>query len=539
MPRFGFLAALAAVANGSRANSIRAVITIVLDDLGYHDLGFTGSGVATPLLDKLHEEGIEMANYYVTPICTPSRAALLTGRYPIRTGMQGGLTIQQGQSWGLNLNETTLPQIASAAGWDTHAVGKWHLGYAQWQQTPTFRGFGSFYGYYLGAEDYYLHTVGAGYDFHRDTGHRCGQGCSTVDWGANGTYSAFLFAAEAEKIISQYSSPASPPLFLYLAMQSVHAPVQAPEPYVAPYRRIFNDTIRQVHAGMLAVLDEAIGNVTRALEASGLAEDSVVIVTTDNGGPSGTVCGDCNGALNWPLRGGKHTLYQGGVKGTSFVWSKALYGTSPANRSYTGLAHITDWLPTTLAWMGLTGSYTPAPGFQLDGVDQSAAIQAASQLRDVSALALPRSQVLLNVDCTCGGGASLVQGDWKLLLGDPGAPYGWDPAVEGAAQMSSNDFSPSGGTAAPSSPCNQRWPPSPPVIPGLWPLLNHTVALYNITADPQERSDVAAQYPAVVQQLTALIGSYAVEALYPVQNGTVDPAGSYLLHNGSWVPWLP
>jgi arylsulfatase B len=327
--------------------------------------------------------------------------------------------------------------------------------------------------------------------------------------------------------------------------------VQAPASYVAPYVSVFNDTIRRVHAGMLALLDEAVGNVTRALQETGLLDSSVVLTSTDNGGPVGSVqpCGDCNGALNYPLRGGKHSLYQGGVKGTGFVWSSALYGTSPANRTWGGLAHITDWFPTILSWLNV--SHTQDPAFPIHGYDLSAAIAAAaapssssdaSDASSSSSSSSPRPLAVLNIDPTCDGNAAIVTNEsMKLLLGDPGPPWGWDPATE----VPLNDFAEAreiehgsrGAGVGSRSACSQSWPPTPPVS-RLWPLTNTSVYLYNLTAAPREMMDVSAAHPALVQQLTGVLAEFAQGALWPVQNATNDPRGDSKLHNGTWVPWL-
>ena len=269
----------------SSASSPQVVISFIMDDLGYHDLGYTGSKINTPTIDLLHQEGINLNNYYVTPICTPSRASFLTGKTQFSLGLQGGLTVQPMQTWGLNLNETTLPELLLPHNINTHAVGKSHIGYAYWEQTPTFRGFQSFYGYYLGAEDYYTHSLGPnnGYDLHYDATLNCGQNCSIVDWSAKNIYSVNLFTSHVQQLIQNYD-PATGPLYIYVAWQSVHAPIEAPASYVEPYKTIFNETIRQVHAGALSVLDEGILNITNTLKAKGYYDNSVLIFTTDNGG---------------------------------------------------------------------------------------------------------------------------------------------------------------------------------------------------------------------------------------------------------------
>ena len=545
----------------------------MIDDLGFHDLGFTGSGVATPTLDQLHNEGIALSNYYVWTICTPSRGAFLTGRYPFALGLQGSRTIQPLETWGLPLNETTVAQFLDVK-MEARHIGKWHEGGSSWSQTPTYRGFSSSFGYLLGAEDYYTHEV-LGYDMLRSSTKNCGPTCSFSDRSVNGTYSAFVFAAEAQRVIEDYatrraSGETSKDLFLYLAWQSVHAPVQAPDYYVEPYKHIFKDEIRQVHAGMLAILDEGIANVTRALAQAGILNQSVIITTTDNGGPSGTSCGDCNGALNFPLRGGKHSLYQGGVRGTAFVWSEALYGTSPLGRTYNGLAHMSDWLPTMASWADITPQ--PLPGFELHGFDLSENLLATATGTGNSSSS-PREYAILAINPTCNGTAGIVTSDgWKLLLGDPGPPYGWDNSTEvsvlgqdqsaslggrgsihqgGSSQlrvkmadmmMTKNqilNFSLSSkGPPGPMATCADG-SPTPPVV-RLWPLLNETIAgLYYLPTDPREEMDLSEQFPDIVQRLRDLLEPWGrSKQIWPSQNATQDQRGNPKLHKGNLVPWL-
>jgi len=515
-------------------------IVFMIDDLGFHDLGFSGSNILTPALDQLHDEGIALSNYHVTPICTSSRSAFLTGRYPFALGLQGSRTIQPLETWGLPLNETTVAQFLEEKYESSH-IGKWHIGGSSWSQTPTFRGFTSSFGYLLGAEDYFTHEI-LGYDMLRSSSKNCGPSCSISDRSVNGTYSAYVFAAEAERVISDYASrraagETTKDLFLYLAWQSVHAPVQAPDQYVEPYKHIFQDEIRQVHAGMLAVLDEGIANVTRALAQAGILNESVIITTTDNGGPSGTTCGDCNGALNFPLRGGKHSLYEGGVRGTAFVWSEALFGRYPQGRIYNGLSHITDWLPTMLSWTNTT-TPSPLPGFELHGFDLSSYL-AATANGTGNTSSSPRDYAILAINPTCNGTAGIVTSDgWKLLIGDPGPPYAWDNATE-VSIISNSDFKSSSiGPPGPMATCADG-SPTPPVI-RLWPLLNETVAgLYFLPSDPREENDLSEQFPQVVLRLRGLLEPWGrSKQIWPSQNATQDKRGDPKIHNGNLIPWL-
>ena len=211
--------------------------------------------------------------------------------------------------------------------------------------------------------------------------------------------------------------------------------------------------------------------------------------------------------------------------------------------------HITDWLPSILSWFNV-----PLPTYEIHGYDQTNLLYLASQCisnNNCSNIISPRTFAILNIDPTCNGTAAIRQNEWKLIMGDPGPPYAWDPEIEYSDifPLADNDMlsyrnmknmnnSERTYLMYSGSPCNQAWPPTPPVS-RLWPLHNDTIVLYNITNDPREMYDVSAQYPDVVKELTAIIAEWATtKAIWPVQNGTEDPRGANNLHNGTWVPWL-
>lgn len=218
------------------AGSPRHVVALLIDDLGYDDLGFRNEQqIRTPHLTQLHSGGVTMANYYVQPSCSPTRAAILTARKPLHTGINFWLP---NIAAGLSLDEVTLPQVLQRRGFVSHAVGKWHLGFYKTEYTPTFRGFSSFYGYYEGMEDYFTHTKGGGYDFHDEPRMFCGPGC-TQRPRLQGQYSTNLLSTRAVHLIDRHDT--SRGLFLYLAYQAVHAPRQAPSHYIEPYSRTISD----------------------------------------------------------------------------------------------------------------------------------------------------------------------------------------------------------------------------------------------------------------------------------------------------------
>lgn len=517
-----------AVEGASSAPFPPNIVFIVVDDLGFGDLGFTGSAVRTPNIDALlSRDGVRLTRYYGQPVCTPSRAALHTGRLPLAMGLQS-YVIPDGADYGMDLNETTLPSLLrDRAGYASHAVGKWHLGEASWAQTPTFRGYNSFHGYYSGGQDYYTHSEGGGYDFRIDASPRCGAGCSVVDYTSNGTYSTHVFAAAAVDVIATHDQ-ARGPLFLYFATQAVHSPRQVPQSYIDPYNATIPSLERRVFAGMLSALDEAVGNVTAALAAAGghLASNTLVVLVADNGGPiacDDTTCSDATGASNFPLRGGKHSLWEGGVRLTALASGPMINAAAPGGNN-SGLFHHVDWLPTLLEAAGV--AYTPAPGFELHGASQWPLLTRGAPSS--------RREVVLNIDPAqpeasraipwgAGNAAILTDDGWKLHLGLSGPPWGYsqpDGVVHAATA----------GTGAAAT--------APPFVN--WPLKNMTAQLFNVLDDEGETTDVAAAHPDVVANLTARLAVWGKAARLPywVTARAVDPRSAPSRHNGTWTPWL-
>ena len=348
---------LAALAPAPALAKAPHIVMIVVDDWGSADASFIGNtNVRTPHIDALYASGMRLSRLYGQPVCSPSRAAIHTGRLPLAYGLSSYVIDPDGVNYGLNLNETTLPQLLrDRGGYSTHHVGKAHMGMSSWNYTPTFRGYNSFHGFYTGGQDYFTHLAGAGYDFHVDATPNCGEGCSRIDWASQGVYSTHVFTTSACSVIAAHAaaSPASP-LFLYLAYQAVHSPDQVPQSYIDPFNAtIPTDAKRRTFAGMLAALDEGIGNVTAALDAAGMREDTLILVMADNGGAiacGDSTCGDATGTSNFPLRGGKHSLYEGGVRLLGLAAGPMVYGRA---ENHTGLMHHADWLPTLLEAAGV------------------------------------------------------------------------------------------------------------------------------------------------------------------------------------------
>ncbi|XP_041973340.1 calnexin-like [Aricia agestis] len=403
------------------------IILFIADDLGWNDVGFHGSNqVPTPNIDALAAAGLSLHNYYVTPICTPSRASLMTGKYAIHTGMQHTV-IFGSEPRGLPLSEKLLPQYLKELGYSTHLVGKWHLGSYKREYLPMSRGFDSHLGFWTGKIDLYDHTneeKGSwGTDFRR--GYE-------VAYDLYGRYATDIYTDEAVKIINSHNRTS--PLFLMVSHSAVHSGNPA-EPLRAPDRVVDNLTHiqhyqRRKFAAMLTKMDESIGEVVRALQARGLLENSIVMFSTDNGGPADGF--NDNAASNYPLRGVKNTLWEGGVRGAGLVFSPLLERPARVARQR---VHIVDWLPTLLNAAGYDVSTIPG----LDGLDQWAALSRDCESR--------RTTLVHNIDDEFAS-AAITVGKWKLHKGTNynGNWDGWygPSGREGAYDVASLATSPAG-----------------------------------------------------------------------------------------------
>jgi arylsulfatase A-like enzyme len=363
------------------------IIYIVADDLGWKDLGYRDPSIKTPNIDKLVETGARLEQFYVQPMCTPTRAALMTGRYPLRYGLQTGV-VPSGGSYGLSTEEYILPQMLRDAGYKTALVGKWHLGHAKTEYWPVQRGFDHFYGALVGEIDHFKHTSHGVKDWYRNNGPVNETG-----------FDNNLFGAEAVRVIQNHDK--GTPLFLYLAFTAPHTPFQAPQEYLDRYAEIADEQ-RRAYAAMVSVIDDEIGKVVQELEKQQMRDNTLIVFHSDNGGVvSAIFAGDTpvEGALpanNGPYRDGKGTLYEGGTRAAAFInWP----GRIPAGE-VRGLIHVVDMYPTLAA---LAGAQL-AKNKPLDGINIWLAVSEGKPS--------PRTEIIYNVDPMAG---AVRKGDWKLI----------------------------------------------------------------------------------------------------------------------------
>jgi arylsulfatase A-like enzyme len=357
------------------------ILYILADDMGYADAGFNGcADIKTPNLDKLASSGAILRSFYVQPVCSPTRASLMTGRYVAHTGVYS--VVRPNAAWGLSLEERTLAQALREAGYATAICGKWHLGEFQEAYRPTKRGFDHQYGHWFGALDYFTHMRENQLDWHRN------------DWPCDEKgYTTHLVAKEACRLIR--ATPAGKPLFLYLPFNAVHTPLQVPEEHLKPYDNLTGS--RRTYAGMVAAMDEAIGQVVAALKEKGILDNTLIAFSSDNGGFN-----PGNVTSNGPLRAGKGTIYEGGMRVCAFA---AWPGHIPVGTINEPL-HIVDWYPTLIKLAG--GSLEQKLPF--DGLDIWPVLTQGAKS--------PHDTVLL-----CGiqpEEVALRAGDWKLLVNATG-----------------------------------------------------------------------------------------------------------------------
>ncbi len=370
-------------------------VIVIADDLGWRDVGWHGSEIKTPHLDRLSGEGVRLERHYVYPTCSPTRAGILTGRNPSRFEISGPIGGRSEQV--LPAEAMTLARALRDRGYATGLSGKWHLGLRP-ESGPRRYGFDRSYGYLHGQIDPYTHLYKNGdRSWHRNDAFLDEEGHATD-----------LIAAEAVRFVE---ANARKPFLLWVAFSVPHHPLQEPAEWTDPYKESIADPWRRLFAASVTHMDAAIGRIAAALEGSGIDRRTIFLFTSDNGGQKSyssqteydgryephLTLGD-----NRPLRGWKGQLYEGGVRVPSFVrWPGVL---KPA--ALEAPVSLLDWFPTILARAG--GTVDPA--WKVEGRDVWPLLSGAG----------PAPPFRLHWET--GGTAGIVEGDWKLIV--PQRPAG-------------------------------------------------------------------------------------------------------------------
>jgi arylsulfatase A-like enzyme len=350
------------------------ILFILADDLGWNDVSYHGGHIKTPHIDELAASGARLEQFYVQPLCTPSRAAFITGRYPIRYGLQADV-IRDWSTYGLSLDEKTIATTLKEAGYSTGIIGKWHLGHFKPEYLPTHRGFDYQYGSYCAAINYFTHMRDQGLDWHRNDKALREEGYSTI-----------LIAKDAVRFLNEQNS--AKPFFLYVPFNAPHFPLLAPQEYLDRYKNI-NDKDQRTYAAMVACLDDAIGTILQAVKDNHLSENTLIIFCSDNGAS--------NKDSNLPLKDGKFFLSEGGVRVPACaVWPGKINPNTVVNEP----VHIVDLYPT---FVNLAGGSLNQP-LALDGKNIWDTI--------ANGKSSPHQEILLNIE---KHQAAIRQGDWKLI----------------------------------------------------------------------------------------------------------------------------
>jgi len=496
------IAASALVASSVDAYTPPNIVFFLADDIGWSDFGYFGYDMAggTPTIDTLASEGVKLYAVYGGTSCSPGRASFLSGRYPMRFGMQGGAIGTQ-QKKGIFVNESLISNEMKSVGYHTLAVGKWHVGHSSWSQTPTFRGFDYFYGFMCNGQMDPLTKMNGNYlDLYND-GERVTDETSLSE----DTRSSWLFEAKAEDFIANNrANYGDEPFFIYYALQDPHTPLSSPEYFLESEPCAdMSDSSRKTYCGMMRCIDASVEGLMAALSAYGYYANTLIFFAGDNGGAPK------NGGYNWPLRGSKGTLFEGGIRQASFVWGTML-SDNVRGTVYDGAIHLVDMMPTLMG-LATGGHWVPPETKSLDGMDVWSAISTGGTS--------PRNVTLLNCVDSSGG---LRMGDWSLLVNQK--DDGWyNPMASSATSVGYIE-----------SPEAERKKMAVSTTSG-----DDYYWLYDVSTDPYQYNDLAESYPEVVEEMMALLNVYIAQQVDSSYNSDKeDAANTQAASTGYWGPWV-
>ena len=481
-----FAALLGLAATQPTENKPNIVFTLV-DDWGFAEAGFRNPAVKTPTFDMLATTGLVLNRHYVFKYCSPSRVSFLTGRWPHHAHQYN---IHPNFKIGANINMTMLPAKLKKAGYATHIVGKWHEGFYERKYLPVNRGFDTSSGFLNGAEAHFTQERECAVDYWKN---------DAVDT-RNGTYDAYTYKDDLSDIFDQHD--ASKPLFLYLPLHNIHAPIEAPEEWLNLYAENSTCKQRRTIQAMVSVADNVTGHVVDLLKKKGMWDNTIFVVSADNGGAA------CQSS-NHPLKGSKGTFFEGGVRSIAFtnggLLPKEVRGTTTE-----GFIHIADWYPTFCKMAGVDSDDSGPGKFPVDGADVWPII--SGQTTQTT-----HSEIVLGYNYT--GKGAIIVGDYKLIYGAQGE--GCDSVMWSPLNY----------------PCSDG-PKGPNCDP---------YCLYNIVQDPEERNELSKTEPDMLKKLLDRYNSYSKEPRSMQDQGyhsddevpVEEDACEYMMKNGGyWRPWI-
>ena len=493
------------VALGEFAAPKPHLMFILVDDWGWANVGYHNTSnkeVVTPNIDALVKDGLELDQHYVYKFCSPSRSCLMSGRLPIHVNDKNAKPNVYNPDdkvsgfAGIPREMTGLAEKLRGAGYATHQVGKWDAGMATPDHTPHGRGFQSSFGYFHHANDYYTEKNG----FCKSVGVVDLWDTDKPAHGVNGTgpdnYEEGLFRERALKIINNHDP--SVPLFLYYAPHIVHTPLQVPESYVTKFSFIPDHDRRYYHA-MVNYLDDVVGDLVSALKNRGMWDNLLLVTSSDNGGP----VYPGGGANNYPLKGGKMSDWQGGIRGNAFV-SGGYLPRSMRGIKTDGYIHLADWYGTFCGLADVDPTDKKAAAANLPPVDSMDMWPLISGKNSTS----PRSDIPAS-DHT------LISGDYKIMVGIMNQA-GW------TGPLYPNSTNPAGGIFT-------------------FMVCGDSGCLYNIKDDPEERNNLADKMPDTLKDMRSKLAKYQATYFDPNRGrtwpGACDTAMS--TYGGFWGPFLP
>ncbi|XP_055691522.1 arylsulfatase B-like isoform X2 [Lutzomyia longipalpis] len=512
------------------------IIIMLGDDMGFNDVSYhAASECLTPNIDAIGYQGMILNRYYASDMCTPSRAALLTGRYPVNTGMQN-FVIRNCEPFGLPLDLKILPEYLKEVGYRTHLVGKWHLGFCRKAFTPTKRGFDTFFGYYTGAIDYFTHlspepgTNVTGYDFRRNL---------DVTYEGEGVYSTYLFTNESLRIIRDHNP--EEPLFLLTSYNSPHAaanfgtPLEAPQDEIDKIYYVKNNETK-IYAAMVAAMDRGIGQIVAEFSHKKMLSNSIVIFYSDNGVPEEGLFATVGS--NYPFRGQKHSPWEGGLRVPAVLWSPWTLKQKVSEN----LIQNTDWMPTFLALAGVK------PTQPIDGYNIWPTL--------TENVPSPRYEIINNINPIEGWSSYYYKG-WKYINGTTsdgmfdewyGTRAAYQPFAGKYPEIVKSSLA--WKALAPFSPrslSNRRMramqqstkvvcQPPVPYATECKPL--EAPCLFKINEDPCEINNVAAIYPFQTYLMHILVKRLEAQSRYPVSKPSDYEACDPRKFNGTYTWWV-
>ena len=430
------------------------VVIILTDDLGWGDVSYHGSHIPTPNIDKLAEDGVELNRFYSNPVCSPTRASLLTGLHIFNHGVVRPFMNPAAEQTGMPPELKIMPQYFKEAGYQTALSGKWHLGTAKEEFWPTNRGFETSYGHMTGGIGYFDHTAAGRLDWHRNESSLREEG-----------YSTELIANEAINIIKNKDQ--NRPLFLYVAFNAPHTPIEAPLQSIERFSYLEDERDR-VYAANVNALDNEIGKIIKAIEDEDLLEETIILFFSDNGpvfdiNPIVKVIApnliNAKGSTAG-LSGSKTSALEGGIRVPAVMWWKGVIEKEKSNQFF----FIQDVLPTLLTAANIKTSDKD----KFDGKDKWSNLLTGK-------IVPPRNAFI---------GARVIS-DERALFNDVWKLYSAKPVL------------------APVSP---------------------SYKLFNIIEDPFEQNDLSKQRPEIFNAMKKTITSYIERDVV----GDMNPAHAYL-----------